>query len=1228
MRHTLVWAWLSVLVLSMQASAQTEPYVAGGQYVTPHIRWAKPLEGGPIKALVIVPRTGARDVWELAQRLSLDHTVFHVRRYNRIGHRDVFGTQRVKYHDDLLYDEQLAKLDAIIEKGRFDLFVLANVAWSSLPMQIVYKIVERVANGAGVVLTNAYISRNPSDPMLNRLLRLQRAGDAMALFGPIPYAGFEEAEAGDKLCGYQRFKAFKQSIWQAIPRDDLTPVSALDRAQPYDLQGALKAYRINKGRFAYLAFPGEGARWQTYSCRPSLIPGIRVNMRNLWHHDYYYALTAKAFLWAAGRTPKARIVSVEPQGGAQPIGARVAVSVTCEATDPSCPVAGRLEVETRDAITGWVESRATRKLTVGGQSAQTVTVDLPGALAGNVFVNVRLLRNGRVVDFGSTYVRVGAGVGLRIRLDKETVERGQSVRGAIEWPEGQAPASVHLVLHDSRGRQWERGDLAVRAGRTPFDLPTDRTRILVHAIRAVARRGQQVVGAATRSFTVRRPRDAYYVTASGGHYATYHMIRRYERVYEWGVDGGRSRKTSTNRAGVSAIAGLDTNPDMPPIKGFLALDPAYMAEVIRTGAINSAVYRAFNQAIYNSTDDSGAWDRFEAASFPRFVGFLKRTYKRIADLNAEWGTTFGSFSAIAPRFVKDAQTSARVPVWSDYLDFTADAFLDAQVRYAATIRAKDPAVAVGCDALHYNHCLPSLYRRLGYMMPYYTLVTAEMARSLAKGPRPVYTGVCMGSYGYYTCPRAAREFFPWHILLSGNNGILFWSFGSGLWNDLVTGHPQLVGWTINEIARIKFSGAGMLVNGSTRGRDGIAILYSETSRRAEACGTRFAKVEHAALNFQEMIEDQGLQYDYVSTECLVEDKVLERGDIRLLILPHVQAMSPAEARAIKAFVRNGGRVWADVEPAMRNRHGRYLADHGLLDDLFGITRTKPPTRVLYGHKVGLPHLRDAVYVRADPAVKLRGGKARVTLRGVPLLVQNRHGRGEALLWNFSASVYGVGARTVRPEYRSEYRQLAPARATRALVAGLLHQAGIRPVHDVRLDGQPAVGVELTRYMLGDARLLAVALKPVVGQTYPVRVQVSLGGAYHLLDIRSGRTWERTDTLDLKMSAFGLVVLSLLSDAPGAVSLDAPKQLGVGGTVEASVRSVSGPKSTVFVFSLLDPAGIGRRDYQRRVLTRTGAVTGRVGLPWNAAPGTWRLRVHNLLTGRAVEQPIEVRKAER
>ena len=66
--------------LAWSGNAKSEMEVCSPEFfeltrtvVTPHIQWAVPLAGGPVRVLVIAPRIYQRDTVELAQRLDLDY---------------------------------------------------------------------------------------------------------------------------------------------------------------------------------------------------------------------------------------------------------------------------------------------------------------------------------------------------------------------------------------------------------------------------------------------------------------------------------------------------------------------------------------------------------------------------------------------------------------------------------------------------------------------------------------------------------------------------------------------------------------------------------------------------------------------------------------------------------------------------------------------------------------------------------------------------------------------------------------------------------------------------------------------------------------------------------------------------------------------------------------------------------------------------------------------------
>ena len=54
-----------------------QPYgIISSDYVTQHVKWAKPFSGGKIKIFVMAPTLTQRETVELAQRLDVDYTVW------------------------------------------------------------------------------------------------------------------------------------------------------------------------------------------------------------------------------------------------------------------------------------------------------------------------------------------------------------------------------------------------------------------------------------------------------------------------------------------------------------------------------------------------------------------------------------------------------------------------------------------------------------------------------------------------------------------------------------------------------------------------------------------------------------------------------------------------------------------------------------------------------------------------------------------------------------------------------------------------------------------------------------------------------------------------------------------------------------------------------------------------------------------------------------------------
>ncbi len=112
----------------------------------------------------------------------------------------------------------------------------------------------------------------------------------------------------------------------------------------------------------------------------------------------------------------------------------------------------------------------------------------------------------------------------------------------------------------------------------------------------------------------------------------------------------------------------------------------------------------------------------------------------------------------------------------------------------------------------------------------------------------------------------------------------------------------------------------------TRYRDDqVAIHYSQDSFQAGV-----ANLTWIHQSFINLLYDAGVPFKFVSYEQLAQNELMEK-KFPLLILPHSISLSEAEEKAIRAYVENGGVVWADVIPGTFDNFGRSLPKSRLAD---------------------------------------------------------------------------------------------------------------------------------------------------------------------------------------------------------------------------------------------------------------------------------------------------------
>jgi len=131
------------------------------QIVSPCIKWAKPLQGGPVKVLFITYRGGMREIVEICERIDIS--------------REVFCTDtQDRYAVDMdlaLKGTTAAERDAALKtklESDFDVIVVGNISKNALPDWAWKAILGKVEKGCGLL---AYIKGEPPEALSSTLAR-------------------------------------------------------------------------------------------------------------------------------------------------------------------------------------------------------------------------------------------------------------------------------------------------------------------------------------------------------------------------------------------------------------------------------------------------------------------------------------------------------------------------------------------------------------------------------------------------------------------------------------------------------------------------------------------------------------------------------------------------------------------------------------------------------------------------------------------------------------------------------------------------------------------------------------------------------------------------------------------------------------------------------------------------------------------------------------------------
>ncbi len=671
-------------------------------------------------------------------------------------------------------------------------------------------------------------------------------------------------------------------------------------------------------------------------------------------------------------------------------------------------------------------------------------------------------------------------------------------------------------------------------------------------------------------------------------YSTYHQWRP-DRPYNWDL--------------LQAKELWQQNPmSKEPFKRHPSFwDPVWRKKIHDRLVEDARINAPYRPVFYSLADETGIgelagfWDfDFSDESLVPMRRWLQDRYHTLAALNEEWGTNYLSWDLVTPPTTHEAmqRTDDNFSSWADFKEWMDVSFADALKMGTDAIHEADPDAYVGVGGGQMpgwgGYDYAKITKSLTEIEPYDIGSNIEIIRSLNPQMPMVTTGFEGDKW---------EKHRVWYELLHNNRGLIIWDEKFEYVG--ADGQPGKRGAEAGEYYNELRDGIGAQIINSQFAADPIAIHYSQPSLRTEWMLARkpegdnwlkrSAKTERSDNNFLRLreswcrlIEDEGLQYNFVSYDQLAEGELMKRG-YRVLVLPQSSALSKAEAEAIRDFVSQGGTVIADGLPGAFDEHSRRLPK-AQLDDLFGDTH--------------------------DQSVNMRP-----------------FGKGKAIFLNTDTLNY------------HQNRLVKKEEPVHDLAGKLFQQSEIHPQFAVTdAQGHPVVGIETHVFRNGGVRLVSLISNPQLRVDElgppdfrsngrfekPVTVTLSLPQPMFVYDVRGCKFLGEKKTLVMTVNPYEPMILAATPTKLEQLQISAPAKISRGSLAQISFNVPHTTAATHVVhLDVLDPQGRRILNYGGNVFAENGHGLKTIPFALNDAPGKWTIQVHDLLSGTKQTLALEV-----
>jgi len=1190
---------------------------------TPHVSWARPLVGGPIKAYALSGVIDGRAIIELAQRLELNFkstTMGISDPMNMYGFGDFYSQRR---GGPSLIHTYIS--DDLLNGPGYDVILWPALRpWESYPEVVRENVRKRVEQGAGLVLfyplsqtedggglwdispltvIKEYVRIWPEDPVELDSSNVDKSswhvtGEHYITRG-VPLGAFPQ--------GHMTVLASKPAGDVLMETDNGNPVLAVRT--------------LGKGRVAAFGYSQRG-----------MIPEVP----DLWdtglhypYHEYMWSLVARSVVWAAGREPQAAVAAMERSGN------RVKVQLQ------EAPSGSELVARVIDSF-GNVEKEMNLEVR---QGKKALTLDLPKPLpAGRHFVDLRLTGTDGSMDWATLIVDEAPGVSIRkIVPQSDRVQLGENISGTVLLSANKnLSCKVQVSLYDNYDRLIDEKsfDTPVKgSAECSFDFST--AGVLSHLAKIDCRvqangklqdrRIEEIFVLQPRVWddfdivmylfgpnpmpgiwpTIDSQMQRLWVTTLSSYpvdhckHANY-MVQAQTRVSgQESPDGGSDRRYYDEMK-KKYLENLDKK---ELVRKYCLNDPAYR-ELIKKelgrlaspwvpfSPLSYYVYEEPSLTCYGDAVDIC----FSEHCMREMRTWLKGEYGTLEALNSQWGTSFSRWEDVLPDDSYEAQARGNFSSWADHRTFMERTYANSYKMILEELRKLDPQAIVlnsgtqmsgshnGCD-----------YSQLNLYTKHLNAYQYEVHRSMNPAVK------ISGGAGYGVMGKSVFSNFYTNLFKGANGGLyVFWQY--------CTLDPDL---TLNQSARdmeagfqeLRGEGIGKLVGLAMPDNHGIAVHYSYPSihgawivdgriedRVTYRTSRTFDRFNENLDSWLSILRDAGLQFDFLAYSAVEKGELISRG-YKTFILPMSVALSDEEIQAIREFVQAGGTVIADALPGVMDEHCRF-GRRQTLEELFGIESPAADREKI-------------IAMQGEPGLKLKTARALLAEQEKPVLVQNRFGQGRAWLLNYFLDNYGRDKREGRsgPALEKMNRVLAGS--------------GIEPkVHLSSLAGTPVTDCE--RYLFDNGSTKLLGLVPEMNKPQSENIRITLDRSYAIYDVRDKRYLGAGDVFQTVVEPGVPKLFAFISHRITGMDVQAPAQAALGAEVKVdfSISGVPDLRSVAKVV-VTDPAGREVRIYggNRDIVSAGGSTSFSTAL--NDPPGDWYVEITEVMSGERSRAVVNI-----